>query len=117
MVTAQANLRGSCRLEHDSPDADQVGRSGVMGTVPSDSVDLCKSQIFTVDCYWEIGRLGGDSPLRSRIATTVPMAPLMSPVSTQRFEVSMTRALRARQMMDSKPPASSDETLEPFGPV
>ena len=47
----------------------------------------------------------------------VPMAPLMSPMSTQKLEVSMTRALCARQMMDSKPPASSDEALEAFGPL
>ena len=38
IVTAQANLRGSCRREHWPPDANQVRRIGVMGTVPSDSV-------------------------------------------------------------------------------
>ena len=39
------------------------------------------------------------------------MAPLTSPISTQRFEVCM---LHARQMIDSKPPASSDEAFEAF---
>ena len=38
MVTAQASFRGSCRREHWAPDADQVRRMGVMGTVPSERV-------------------------------------------------------------------------------
>ena len=61
MVTAQASLRGSCRREHEPPDADQVRRSGVMGTVPSDRVGPLYESNLTVTA---IGRLGGDSPIR-----------------------------------------------------
>ena len=38
MVTAQASFRGSCRLEHCTPELDQVRGKGVIGTVPSWSV-------------------------------------------------------------------------------
>ena len=61
MVTAQASLSGSWRREHDPPDADQVQRSGVMGTVPSGRVGPLYESNLTVTA---IGRLGGDSPSR-----------------------------------------------------
>ena len=51
------------------------------------------------------------------MATTVPMAPLTRPLSTQRLAVSITRASHARQMMGSKPPASSEEALTALGPL
>ena len=47
----------------------------------------------------------------------VPMAPLTSPMSTQRLEDSITRAPTARQMIGSRPEASSGEALEALGPV
>ena len=50
-------------------------------------------------------------------AITVAIAPLTSPNSVQKLEVSITRAPCAMQMTGSSPAASSGEALDAFGPV
>ena len=47
----------------------------------------------------------------------LPIAPLTRPMSTQRLQVSMTRADLARNTTVSKPLASSDEALAALAPV
>ena len=56
-------------------------------------------------------------PHESRVAITVPMAPLTSPNSVQRLEVSITRAPCATQTTVSSPGASSGEALDALCPV
>ena len=46
-----------------------------------------------------------------------PIAPLTSPISTHKFDKSITRAPTARQIIASRPEASSGEAVAAFGPV
>ena len=59
MVTAQANLSGTCSLEHWLLLANHVRRSGQMGTEPSESVgpELQSNRTITAT-----GRSGGEWP-------------------------------------------------------
>ena len=61
MVTAHASLRGSCSREHWVVDDDHVRRSGMIGTVPSESVGPEYVSNVTVTAT---GKSGGAAPTR-----------------------------------------------------